>query len=174
MIYLASEFIGYKIFSLSSLNEVGVIIGIIIDPYRFSVLGFWIETSSTKRNDWLILLSQSVRQIEAGKVLINDVSDFNKRQDLPRVKTMLKIDYQIPGKKIVSTNAENLGQAEDFSFKEDNFQITHIIAKPPLHQRFKLTKRHYTRSQIEKISRKSIEVNVEPQAQKLQPVSPTN
>ena len=165
MIYLASACIGYQITSITGLDNVGQIRGVLIDPHRFSVAGFWVEEYQCRRNWWPILLSQSLRQIHSRRVFVNDAEDFNHPKDLPRLKEVLKIDYQIPGKKIVSTEREYLGKAEDFSFSDEDFKIMHIIAKPPLPQRLRTSRRQFSRSQIEKIRGKSIEVRISPQAQ---------
>lgn len=165
MIYLASACIGYQIASIASLNNVGQIRGLLIDPHRFSVAGFWVEEYQRQHKHWPILLSQSLRQIDEGRVFINDLDDFNDPQDLPRLRKILKIDYQIPGKKIISTDKKHLGIAEDFSFDDDNYQIVHLIVRPPLLQRLRTTRRHFRRSQIEKIRSKNIEINIDPLAQ---------
>ena len=165
MIYLASACIGYQITSISGLSNIGQVRGILIDPQRFSVAGFWIEEYDRRRDYWPILLSQSLRQIHGRRLFINDLEDINDPADLPRLKRILKIDYQIPGTKIVSSDKEHLGRAEDFSFNDEDFKIIHLIVKPPLHQRLRKTRLHFTRNQIEKVSRRQIEVRTDPAAQ---------
>lgn len=165
MIYLASACIGYQIYSIATSNNVGQLRGILIDPQRFSVAGFWIEEYHQRRSYWPILLSKSLRQIEGRRVFINDISDFNAPKDLPRLKNILKIDYQIPNKRVISTEKEYLGKAEDFSFNDEDFKIIHLIVKPPLHLRLRKTRRHFTRRQIEKVAQKEIEICIKPQTQ---------
>ena len=165
MIYLASACIGYQITSISGLSNIGQIRGILIDPRRFSVAGFWVEEYGRRPAYWPILLSQSLRQIHNQRIFINDLDDINDPADLPRLKQILKIDYQIPGVRVVSTDDEYLGKAEDFSFNDEDFKIIHLIVKPPLHQRLRRTRQHFTRNQIEKVSHRRIEVKVDPQAQ---------
>ena len=165
MIYLASACIGYQITSISGLGNVGQIRGVLVDPQRFSVAGFWVEEYNRRRAYWPILLSQSLRQIHDKRVFINDLEDINDPTDLPRLKRVLKVDYQIPGTKVISTDDEYLGRAEDFSFSDEDFKIAHLIVKPPIHQRLRKTRLHFTRNQIEKVSRRRIEVKVGPQAQ---------
>ncbi len=165
MIYLASACVGYQITSISSLENIGQIRGILIDPQRFSVAGFWVEIYSRRYRHWPILLSQSLRQIHNRRVFVNDLDDINSPEDLPRLSQTLKVDYQIPGKKVVSTEKEYLGKAEDFSFDSDDFKIIHLIVKPPLHRRLRKTRQHFTRNQIEKVSRKQIEIKIGLQTQ---------
>lgn len=164
MIYLASALIGYQVVSLADVKRIATVGGILIDPNRFSVAGLWVQT---RPNQWRLLLSQSLRQINQQKVIINDSSDLNEVVDLPALQPILKIDYQIPGKKIVSTQGQHLGRAEDFSFNDDNFQIMHIFVKPPLHRRLHRQRLQFMRQQIEKISDKKIEVNIDPHGQSL-------
>ena len=165
MIYLASACIGYQITSIASSNNVGQIRGLLIDPNRFSVAGFWVEAYQRRRKQWPILLSQSLRQIHNRRIFINDDEDFNAPEDLPRLKEALKIDYQIPGKKIISTDSKYLGKAEDFSFSDEDFKIIHLIVKPPLPQRLRTSRRQFGRNQIEKVRARSIEVRIGPQSQ---------
>ena len=163
MLYLASTCIGYQITSISSLASIGQISGILIDPHRFSVAGFWVEEYG--RRQMLILLSQSMRQMHNRRVFVNSEDDFNLPKDLPRLREILTIDYQLPGKRVVSTDKEYLGRAEDFSFSDEDFKIIHLIVKPPLSQRLRTSRRQFSRSQIEKIRSKTIEVRVGPQTQ---------
>ena len=162
---MASNCIGYKVISIASSNHIGQIRGILINPQRFSVTGFWVEEYNRKRNYWPILLSQSLRQIHGRRIFVNDTDDINAPSDLPRLKRVLRIDYQIPGKRIISSEKQYLGRAEDFSFNDENFKIIHLVVKPPLHQRFSKTRQHFTRSQIEKVSKNQIEVRISPQTQ---------
>ncbi len=165
MIYLASICIGYQITSISSLDNIGQVRGVLIDPQRFSVAGFWVEIYSQHSKQWPILLSQSLRQIHNRRIFVNDLDDINLPEDLPRLRQALKIDYQIPGKKAVSTDKEYLGKAEDFSFDSESFKIIHLIVRPPLHQRLRKRRLHFTRNQVEKIGRRQIEIKVSPQTQ---------
>ena len=165
MIYLASACIGYQITSISGPSGVGQIGGVLVDPQRFSVAGFWVEEYGRRRPYWPVLLSRSLRQIHGGRVFINGPEDINDPEDLPRLKQVLKIDYQIPGAKAVSTDGEYLGRAEDFSFSDEDFKIAHLIVKPPLARRLRKTRLHFPRGQIEKVSPRRIEIRVGPQAQ---------
>ena len=162
MLYLASACIGYQITSISSLANIGQITGILIDPHRFSVAGFWVEEYGQRQMP--LLLSQSLRQIHSQRVFVNSEDDFNRPKDLPRLREVLEIDYQLPGKRVISTDKEYLGRADDFSFSDEDFKIVHLIVKPPLSQRLRTARRQFGRSQIEKIRSKTIEVRVGPQA----------
>ena len=165
MIYLASACIGYQITSIATAENIGQIRGVIVDPYRFSVAGFWAEVYSRRSKQWPVLLSQSLRQIHNRRIFVNDLDDINAPGDLPRLRQVLKVDYQVPGKKVVATGGDYLGKAEDFSFNDEDFKIIHLIVRPPLHRRLRQTRQHFTRNQIEKIGRKQIEVKTGPQTQ---------
>lgn len=164
MIYLASASIGYQLISIAGLNNVGQIRGILVDPQRFSVAGFWVEIYGRRDKTWPILLSQSIRQIEGQRVFINDLEDIDSPKDLPRLRKILKVDYQLPGKRTISTDGDHLGKTEDFGFSDEDFKISHLIVRPPLHRRLRKARYHFTRSQIEKVSQQRIEVKIGPQA----------
>ena len=167
MIYLASNFINYPVFSISALGVIGQIEGIIIDPYRFSVSGFWVSLANKTSNSEKILVTTSIRQISVDKILINDVSDIHNIEDLPKLKKIIQFDYQIPGKRVIATNKQYLGSASDFSFNSEDFKITAIMAIPPIYQRLRIDSRHFNRSQIEKISPSEIKVNTNPKTEKI-------
>lgn len=173
MIYLASSLVSYQVISLSSLQSTGRVSGLLVDPYRFSVVGFWVEVVKRlqPRAALPLLLSQSIRQIDHDRLFINDAEDLNAPADLPKLKSILKIDYQIPGARIVSTDKDYLGRAEDFSFDEEDFKIMHLIVKPPLVQRLKTRQQRFHRNQVEKVGRRTIEVRVGLQTQRHQSVS---
>ena len=168
MIFLASDFIGYKVVSISTFSEIGQVEGILIDPYRFVVAGFWVKLiydNAHRKEDFLV--SSSVRQVDDQRLLINDIDDCSQLVDLPKLKPILKIDYQIKGKRVLSTEKTPLGKAEDFSFNDQDFKIMHVIVNPPFLQRLRVTQKRYHRRQIEKIDHQGIEVRIGPQTQSI-------
>lgn len=169
MIFLASDFIDYKIVAISSLSEIGCVTGILVDPYTFTVAGFWMKLHhSPQKKAHHFLVSNSVRQIDDQRLLINDIDECCTPDDLPKLTETFDIDYQVCGKRVVSSKQVYLGQVEDFSFHDQDFKIMHIIVKPPLLQRLKITQKRYSRRQIEKIDHRKIEVKIGPQAQSVQ------
>ena len=173
MIYLASDFMGYKVISLASESDIGQINGILIDPYKFTIAGFWLETFMKGYQAYPILLTQSLRQIDRRRIFINDTNELNEPEDLPKLNEVLNIDYQMIGKRIVSTTKNYLGRIEDFSFDDYNFDVVYLVVKPPLYHRLTQSRLQFSRGQIEKVSNKEIEVNVSPQTESFQS-APTN
>ena len=163
MIYLATECINMQIISIAISAEVGRVSGLLVDPFRFSVAGFWVASRKP-----VIVLSKSVRQIEDTRLFINSEDDLNAPKDLPRLRNVFKYDYQIPGKKVISTEQEYLGRAENFSFDEYDCKIAQIIARPPLLKRLTNRRLHFTRNQIEHVKSKTIEVRVGLQTESMQ------
>ncbi|MCY4088677.1 MAG: hypothetical protein OXF49_00910 [Candidatus Saccharibacteria bacterium] len=170
MLYLANQFLQCQVISLETLKIIGHINGILVDPYRFEVAGFWIQPYTKNYKHWPVLLRQSMRQFDDQKVYVNSIHELNSPLDLPKLKQILEEDYQIPDKKIISTDQKTLGIAENFSFHSESFKIMHVIMKPPIHRRLSKSRQQFERRQIEKITPKIIEVNINPKKQRLQSI----
>ena len=164
---IASKFIGSSVCTIRSTGKVGQVVGLLIDPNKLVVAGFWVATRVHK--DHQLLLNQDIRTLvpEKHQVIIDDLKDLCQPADLERLKPILEIDYQIPGKKVVQAK-KRLGKAIDFGFSIDyDYQITNIIAKPTLNQRFRVIQLSFNRNQIQAIDDKTITIQADELKQKV-------
>lgn len=127
MIILASKAIGLSIVSIRTGTPVGEVVGVLVDPHTLKVAGFWANQFSSKQDK--VLLSMNIRELSVKGLVIDDLHDLTDPSDLPKLKEILDIDYQIPGKKILEVK-KKIGVAEDFSFDMKDFSISSLLCRP--------------------------------------------
>ena len=167
MIHAASQLIDRPVVSFAQTSRVGQISGLLIDPHRLSLAAFWVKD---KRGNNLLVMPEDILLVELDSLIINNPHDLTTPQELPRLEEILTIDYQIPGKKIVS-DGQVLGIANDFGISGENYQIRYIAGQAKLWRRFKGGNLRFMRQQIKKINDRSIEVKSGPQAEKIKALS---
>ena len=154
---IASKFIGSSVCTIRAAAKVGQVIGLLIDPNKLTIAGLWVSTKQHKQDQ--LLLSQDIRTIVPAKqqVIIDDLKDLDLPAEFARLKSILDVDYQIPGKKVIQNN-KTIGQAIDFGFSIDHYRITNIVVQPRLLRRLQLTHLNFGRQQIKTINDRSIVV----------------
>ena len=149
---LASSFVGSGVYTIRLTSKVGHVTGVLLDPHKLTIAGFWI--TSKKLQDHQLLLVQDIRTLvpEKRQIIIDDLKDLSSAEELPKLKTILEVDYQIPGKRVTQAK-KRIGRAIDFGFSEaSSYQVTNIVVKPPLLRRFNLAQLNFTRRQIQAIN----------------------
>lgn len=160
MIILASKVIGKPILTIRTGRSVAAVTGVLIDPFKLQVAGFWVQKGA-KTKESLLLLSQDIREFTMRGLIIDDAASIVETEDLPRFKEIFEIDYQIPGKKVVSGRRKH-GKATDFGINTANLQIASITGKPSLTRMLGSTSFSFARKQIKSINDGAIEVSDSP------------
>ena len=163
MIYGASDLIGKYVTSLRADDHIGHIGGLLVDPFRLAVAGFWIEPRLRNRQGQTkILLPTDIRQLTSRQIVVNDHNALTNPNDLPKLTKILQIQYSIPGKRIIGAGRK-IGIASDFNFNNNTYHISHIIGRPANWRRLKLSQLLFERANIIRLEDKQIIVNIGPQ-----------
>lgn len=163
MIFLASRFIGKPILSIRAGHPIGSVTGVLINPHKLKVDAFWVQVGAITDNK--ILLSQDIREIGIKGVVINDLHDIADADNMPRLEELIKIAYEIPGKKVLE-RSHRIGTAVDFGFNDKDMSVVSILVKPKLAGRLRNAQKTIHRSQIKSIDDSSIHVSTAPKKER--------
>ena len=169
MIYSASGLIGKSVVSIRINASIGQISGVLLNPDRLSVAGLWIRTNTDPQP--LLLLNEDIRQLTSQRAIIDDRSQLVEPSELPKLRSILTINYIIPGKKIIAAGRK-IGVALDFNFNNETYLVSHIIARASGMQRLRMSQLTFERRQITAIDDRKITVNIGPQTQKIPSLGP--
>ncbi len=170
MIYSASGLVGKPVVSIRINANIGQISGVLLNPDRLSVAGLWIKTNANPRQ--LLLLNDDIRQLTSQRAIVDDHNQLVEPSELPKLRSILTINYIIPGKKIVA-DGRKIGVALDFNFNNETYLVSHIIARASGLQRLRVSQLTFERRQITAIDNRKITVNIDPQAQQVPSLGPT-
>lgn len=168
MIYSASSLVGKPVASIRLNAEIGQISGVLLDPNRLMVAGFWVRTQAQPQ---LLLLVEDIRQLTSQQVVIDDRQQLVEPSDLPKLRSILAINYLIPGKKVVA-GSRKLGIAQDFNFNNTTYVVSHIIARASGWQRLRVAQLSFERRQITGLDDRKIMVDIGPQTQAITSPNP--
>ena len=164
MIYTASVLVGKPVVSIHLNAEIGQISGVLIDPNRLAVAALWVKLGTDSQS--LLLLPEDIRQLTSQRAIIDERNQLTEPSELPKLRSILSINYIIPGKKVVG-DGRKLGVAQDFNFNNDTYLVSHIIVRAARWQRLRMTQLMFERRQITGLDNRQITVDIGPQTQRL-------
>jgi uncharacterized protein YrrD len=114
-----------QIVSISEGKVVASVSSIIIDPSNLSIVALYCSGpwSPKKR---MVVLTQDIKTIQQGKIIINTVSDITELEDIVRLKEIAKINFSLISKNVKSESRKKLGKINDYSINIQNFYIQKI------------------------------------------------
>ncbi len=135
MMRLSGQFNQLPLLSLHAGHPVGHVTGLLVDPHKLTVAGFWCQTLRAATP--YILLPSVIRDIQGKKGFIIDHEDsLSEPQELVRLSDIIDINYQLRDKKIVTQSKQRLGKVVDFVVDDLSWRITKLHAERPAWKAF--------------------------------------
>jgi sporulation protein YlmC with PRC-barrel domain len=135
MMRLSNQFDQLPVLSLHAGQPIGHVTGLLIDPHKLTVAGFWCQTLRATTPS--VLLPNAIRDIQGLKGFIIDHEDnLSEPQELVRLREILDINYQLPDKKIITQSKQRLGKVVDFVVDDLSWRITKLHAERPAWKAF--------------------------------------
>jgi sporulation protein YlmC with PRC-barrel domain len=124
MLQLSNTLSDRSVLSLRSGGPIARIISPIINPNNLKIEGFYCEDTLDKRQ--LILLCQDIREILAQGYVVNDHDVLSEPDELVRLQEVLRLDFNLIGKQVVTTNNEKLGKVSDYAVETNSMFVQKI------------------------------------------------
>jgi uncharacterized protein YrrD len=131
MLRLGSTLTNLTVMSLQVGYPVATATTPIINPHNLTIAGFLCNTPDVPAP--AVLMAQDIREISGKRIVIDNADEIRPAEDLIRLKDILLINYEIPGKKIMTESKRTLGKAEDYIVNDADLMINKIhVAKSSL------------------------------------------
>ncbi len=121
MLLLSQTIINKPVLSLRTSTQIAYINGFIVNPNNFKIEGFYCNDIGSKKS--LILLYQDVRNIIGQGVIVNDHDVLSAPDILVRLKDILKINYMLIGKPVITISKQRVGKVKDFAIDNETFFV---------------------------------------------------
>lgn len=131
MLQLSQSIMNQPVMSLRTGAEVATAIRPIVNPNNLKIEGFYCEDRFHKGQP-LILLTQDIREHLAQGFVVNDHEVLASPEDLVRLKDVLTIDFQLPGKQVMTVKKQRIGKITDYALESTTFYIQKLYAAQPL------------------------------------------
>lgn len=135
-------------------QPVAKVIRPIIDPFKLEIAGLY--TTYQQDN---ILLIRSIRELNRKQVIVDDTDTFSNKNELPRMKEMIELDYQLKGKRVVTQSKKRLGKVEDYIIDTLSYQIQKLHVSQPLWRNFSGSMLIIDRKQIIEVNNNAVTVS---------------
>ena len=113
MLQLSSTLFNQAVLSLRTGGQVATATEPIINPNNLKIEGFYCDDRFEKKQ--LILLTQDIRdRVERGFV-VNDHEVLVEPAELVRLEKVLKLQFSLIGKPVVTVNKHRLGKVSDYA-----------------------------------------------------------
>ncbi len=148
MLRLISSFQNKPILSLQTGGRVGSTLEPIVDPDTLKVLGFHVDSP---RDTGTILLIDDVREFSPTGLIIDRFDKLAHHDDLVRLQKVLKIDYQLVGKQVVTEAGKKVGKVSDYIIDDQSFFVARLYTRQSVVKNFSGEGLVVDRSQIVEI-----------------------
>lgn len=124
MLQLSDSVINQPIMSLRTGGQVATATEPIINPNNLKIEGWYCQDKFSKNE--LVLLSQDIRDVIKQGFVINDHDNLGTVDELVRLKDVIRINFTLLGKPVVTINKQKMGKVTDFAVEVETFYIQKI------------------------------------------------
>lgn len=158
MLQLRQALINKPILSLRTSGRVALATDIIINPNNLKIEG-WYCQDSFRKNKKLILQTKDIRDVIPQGIVVNDHDSLSEPDELVRLQEIIKLNFELLGKQVVTTGGQKLGKVNDFAADSQSMYIQKLYVGQSLLKNLSGNSLSIDRSQIVEITSRKIVVN---------------
>lgn len=157
MLCLSERLLNRPVMSLRTGHQVATTTRAIINPDNLKLEGFYCVDRFDK--SILVLLYQDIRDVLAQGIVINDHDVLTEPEDLVRLKRLFDIDYEVIGKRVVTTTGTRLGKVSDYAVEVETMYIQKLFVSRSIIKDFAGGGLGIARDQVQEMTDKKIIVS---------------
>jgi sporulation protein YlmC with PRC-barrel domain len=157
MLQLSTMLVNRPVLSLRTGTEVATALEPIINPGNLKIEGFYCQDSRSKQQ--LVLVGQDVRDIMSRGFIINDHDQLVQPGELVRLAPVLRLNFSLIGKPVVTASGTKLGKVGDYSVDIESMFVQKLYVTQSIFKNFSGGNLGVDRSQIVEITDKKIVVS---------------
>lgn len=156
MLQLSKNIIGVNVMSLRTGGKVATALEPIINPHNLKIEGWYCEDLFSKET--LILLAQDIRDFVPQGFAVDDHEVLSDPNELIRLKDILKLEFELLGKQVVTNHKRRLGKVADYALDTETLVIQKLYVTRPVYRSLSDGQLSIDHSQIIEINDKRIVV----------------
>lgn len=156
MLRLSNALINQAVMSLRTGGQVATTTQPVINPNNLKIEGFYCDDRFESKQ--LVLLTQDIRDFVHHGFLINDHEVLCEPNELVRLKPILKLQFALIGKPVVTVSKKRLGKVNDFAVDDQAMYVQKIYVGQSLLKSFTGGQLSIDRGQIVEITDRKIVV----------------
>ena len=143
-----------SVLSLRTGAPIAIITGPIFNPDNLKIEGFYCQDRFEKRE--LILLYQDIRDMMPNGYVVNDHDVLAEPEDLVRLKSVLKLNFELIGKPVETVSKKKVGKVSDYATEMETFYVQKIYVSQSILKSFTGGSLSIDRSQVQEITPRKI------------------
>lgn len=158
MLQLSASLLNRPILSLRTGGVVGMTLRPIINPNNLKLEGFFCSDANDRKRT-PVLLYQDIRDLIVPGIVVNDQDVLVDVEELVRLKTVLSTNFELMGKKVITTGKQKIGRVVDFATEVETMYIQKIYVSQSILKNFTGGNLSVDRNQIVEITDKHIVIH---------------
>ena len=154
MLQLSNNMIGIAIMSLRTGGKIATGVEPIINPHNLKIEAWYCDDMFSK--DRLVLLAQDIRDFVPQGIAVNDHDVLTDPDDLIRLQDILKLDFRLIGKSVVTNHKRRVGKVTDYAVDTGTLVIQKLYVSRPMYKSINDSHISIDHSQIIEINDKKI------------------
>jgi hypothetical protein len=131
MLYLSTKLTNAPLLSIRNSGRVGTVLSPIINPHSLHIDAFYCKTSQSLSQT--VLLDMFIREISPSGFIIDDHNNLSDKEELVRLTEVLRINFQLLNKLVLS-GKRKIGRVSEYSVDKESLFIQKIYVEPPVWQ----------------------------------------
>jgi len=157
MLLLSASLMNRPVLSLRTGGQVATVSSPIINPNNLKIEGFYCQDRFDKRQ--LVLLYQDIRDVLDKGFVINDFDVLAEPEELVRLEKVLRLNFQLIGKQVVTLDKEKVGKVSDYAVESSTMMIHKLYVSQSLLKSLTSGSLSIDRTQVNEITPKRIIIN---------------
>lgn len=157
MLQLSDSLLNRPVMSLRTGGRVATTTGPLLNPNNLKIEGFYCQDAFSK--DTLILLYQDIRDLIPQGFVVNDHDVLADPDELVRLKELLKLNFDLMGKPVVTTDKQKVGKVTDYATEITTMYIQKLYVSQSMLKSFSGGNLGIDRTQIVEITPNKIVIN---------------
>jgi len=157
MLQLSASLLNKPVLSLRTGQPVAQVSSALINPNNLKIEGFYCTDRFSANT--LILLYQDIREFIDKGYVVNDHDVLSEPQDLVRLADIIKINFQLIGKPVITISKEKVGKVADYAVETQTMYIQKIYVSQSLLKNFSGGSLSVDRNNINEITDKKVIIN---------------
>jgi sporulation protein YlmC with PRC-barrel domain len=158
MLQLSGALLNRPILSLRTGTPVAFISRALINPNNLKVEGFYCQPNDDRRKT-LILLCQDIRDTIPQGFVINDLDVLAEPAELVRLQEVIKIDFELIGKQVVTDSKEKIGKVSDYAVETSSMFVQKLYVSRSVFKSFASGNLGIDRTQIIEVTDRRVVVS---------------
>ena len=156
MLFLSTKLSNIPLLSIRNAGRIGLVLKPIINPHNLHVDGFYCQVPHSQKP--VILLDMFVRELSPSGLITNEHNDLSEPEELVRLQPILKLQFDLVGKTVISGN-KKLGKVAEYAVDKDSLFVQKLYVQPPAWASFSQSRLTIDRQSVLEVTQSSIKVS---------------